>query len=52
MNHLIIDSLVFIYLVLVFILRHTESKYKRNLPLGIMWELGVITFILVWLIGR
>ncbi|WP_456443525.1 hypothetical protein [Thermococcus sp.] len=52
MNHLIIDSLVFLYLVSMFILRHMESKYKRNLPLDIMWEIGVIAFILVWLIGR
>jgi hypothetical protein len=47
---MVIDFLIFFYILIVFVLKHT--KYKDQLPLDTLWEIGVVAFILVWLLGR
>ena len=47
----ILDLLIFLYILVIFVLKHTKSKRGGSLPLDTMWELGVIAFILMWLLG-
>ncbi|CAD5243299.1 conserved protein of unknown function [Thermococcus camini] len=47
----ILDFLIFFYILAIFHLKHTKSKHGDSLPLGTMWEIGVIAFILMWLLG-
>ncbi|AGT34236.1 hypothetical protein OCC_13730 [Thermococcus litoralis DSM 5473] len=48
---MVIDFLIFFYILIVFVLKHTKYK-DHQLPLDTLWEIGVVAFILVWLLGR
>ncbi|SEW04484.1 hypothetical protein [Thermococcus thioreducens] len=47
----ILDFLIFLYILAIFLLKHTKSKRLEGLPLDTMWEIGVIAFILMWFLG-